>query len=171
MSVFSRLFGRRPPAEAQAIAGTGERVVAWGRTDADAFVVATTVGLRTADVRLGWHQIHKAGWGDGLLTVIPSVDVEDGVVADGEPLSMRLVEPGDLPPEIRTRVTRSVAYSAHHQLTTGGVWVVGRRIPGVDGLTWVARYDADTDHADPATRAQVADLIETAARSAAPPQP
>ncbi|WP_222853567.1 hypothetical protein [Fodinicola acaciae] len=171
MSVFSRLFGRRPPAEAQAVAGTGERIVAWGRTDDGSMIVATTAGLRTADVRLGWHQIHKAGWGDGVLTVIPSVDVADGVVADGEPIALRLAEPGDLPPEIRTRVTRSVAYSAHHQLVSGGVWVVGRRVPGVDGLTWVARYDAGTDHTDPAVRAQVADLIEVAARSAAPPQP
>jgi len=45
---------------------------------------------------------------------------------------------------VRTRVTRSVAYTAHHPLPVGGVRVVGRRVSGVDGLSWAVRYDAGT---------------------------
>ncbi|GAA1722554.1 hypothetical protein [Fodinicola feengrottensis] len=174
MGIFDRLRARRIPAQAQTLVDPHERVVAWGRTEEGTLVVATTQGLwppAEPRRRLGWHEIHKAGWAEGVLTVIPSDEIDPGVVADGPPLHIRLTDPGDLPPEVRTRVTRSVAYSAHHQLATGGVWVVGRRVPMVDGLAWAARYDAGTDYKDPAVRAQVADLIDAAARSAAPPQP
>jgi hypothetical protein len=171
MGLFDRLRARRIPAQARALVEPHERIVAWGRTDGGDFVVATTRGLWHGGERLGWHQIHKAGWADGVLTVIPSQEIEPGVVADGQPLPITLAEPGGLPPEVRARVTRSVAYSAHHRLAAGGVWVVGRRVPTVDGLVWVARYDPGTDYSDPVVRAQVTDLIDTAARSAAPPVP
>ncbi len=47
---------------------------------------------------------------------------------------------------------RSVAYTAHHHLPAGGgARIVGRRVPGVNGISWAVRYDSDTDPNDPAT--------------------
>ena len=50
----------------------------------------------------------------------------------------------DLPDQVRTRVTRSVAYTTHHPMPTGGVRVVGRRVSGQNGLSWAVRYDSGT---------------------------
>lgn len=117
--------------------------------------------------RLSWSEIHKAAWADGTLAVTSGVEVEPGVVADGPVRRIRLVDPRDLPAEVRTRVTRSVAYTSHHRLAAGGaVRVVARRVPGRDGLTWQLRFDDGVDRTDPAVRAQ-AEGILTEVRGAA----
>jgi hypothetical protein len=59
-------------------------------------------------------------------------------------VSYLLLEPNEVPEQVRARVTKSVAYTAHHPLPVGGVRVVGRRVSGVDGLSWAVRYDAGT---------------------------
>jgi hypothetical protein len=55
-----------------------------------------------------------------------------------------LLEPGELPDQVRTRVTRSVAYTSHHPLHAGRG--PGGRPPGAgrNGLSWAVRYDAGT---------------------------
>jgi hypothetical protein len=60
-------------------------------------------------------------------------------------------------------VTRSVAFTAHHPLPSGGVRVVARRVAGRDGLAWHVRYDDGTDVADPAVLAATAELVAEAA--------
>ena len=73
------------------------------------------------------------------------------VVADLPALSFRLTSPGDLPDQVRTRVTRSVGYTAQQPLPGGGgMRVAARRVPGVDGLRWTVRYDPGVDCEDPA---------------------
>ena len=66
--------------------------------------------------RLGWHQVHKATWSGGRLTVIPAAQVGDGdgyaVMADDTPVVVGLPDPDDVPDEVRKRVTKSVAYTA-----------------------------------------------------------
>jgi hypothetical protein len=165
------VFGRRkPPRSLRPKLDTGERLLAWARVadGPDQAVVITTLGLwLPGRARLGWHQIHKATWSGSRLTVIPSAPVGEPVVVDGagsytvltdaEPVSVTLAEPGDVPAE-----TRSVAYTAHHPLPEGGVRVVGRRVPGANGLVWHVRYDDGTRFDDPEVVARTSELVAEA---------
>jgi hypothetical protein len=130
--------------------------------------VATTFGLWLPGraERLGWHQIHKAVWDPPRLTVVPSTPVGEGdgyeVMADDVPVQVELSDPGDIPIRIRERVTRSVVYTRHHPVAGGGVRVVGRRVPGANGLSWHVRYDDGTDGEDTEIRSATAELVATA---------
>lgn len=172
---------RRPTLEAH------ERVVAWAwgaddegstGTDHRPVVVATNLGLFLPGVagRLGWHEIHKAVWDGGSLTVTPATvrqERDDYLVTEDLPArTVLLSDPGDLPRIVRNRVTNSVSYTSHHGLPNGGVRVVGRRVPGVDGLTWMVRYDPGTDPDDQEIRSVTAQLVAAAAATREqPPQP
>ena len=167
---MSRLPGRRrrPPAEALPPLDRHERVVSWAATAHGAAVVATPLGLWLPDAgrgaeRLPWHLIDKAAWRDGALTVTPATDSGDGVLTDQPPRTVRLAEPRDLPQTVRVRVQRAIAFTRHHPLPSGGgVRVVGRRVPGRDGLSWQLVFDPGVDRDDPQVRARAAALIEQA---------
>jgi hypothetical protein len=149
------IFRRRPalPADRRPPLVRDERVVAWAESDSGV-LVATNLGLWLPDF-VSWHLIHKATWDGETLVVTPAraVASREGytVMADLPALSFRLVAPGDLPNQVRTRVTRSVGYTAQHPLPGGGgMRVAARRVPGVDGLRWTVRYDPGVDPDDPA---------------------
>jgi hypothetical protein len=167
---------RRPPLEPD------ERVVAWAVVSESDTVIATNRGLwlpepPTGDldgpdgpdgppgpVRLGWHEIHKAVWSGRQLAVTAAEVVEqrDGyaLVADRPARTYVLLEPGDVPEQVRARVTGSVAYTQLHPVTGGGgVRVVARRVSGVDGVTWTVRAEPGTDVDSPAPRAALAELV------------
>jgi hypothetical protein len=180
------LFGRRRslPGRHRPALERDERVMAWASTVGGDALVATNLGLwlpadepaRLADepvrpaggpARLGWHEIHKAVWNGEALAVTAARRVEHrpgyAVVADLPTVQFRLTDPGDLPSQVRARVTRSVGPSSHHPLpSSGGVRVAARRVPGVDGLTWTVRYDAGVDHDDPIVRELTAALVDQA---------
>ncbi|PRX23368.1 hypothetical protein CLV67_103113 [Actinoplanes italicus] len=148
-------------------------MVAWCTVaeSADDVVVATNHGiwLPSAVERLGWHEIHKAAWSGRELRITPAEVAEerDGytVLVDGPVVSFLLLEPGELPDQVRARVTRSVAYTTHHPLPEGAVRVVGRRVSGRNGLSWAVRYDSGTPvEQDEVT--EVTDELVGAARSA-----
>lgn len=167
MGLLARVLGKdKPPAEALAGLLPDERVTAWGVAAAGEAVVATPRGLWLGSGeerrRLSWDTIHKATWAEDVLIILPGVEVEPGVVEDAKPVRVTLAEPRDLPAEVRARVTRSVAYSTHHTLPHGGVRIVARRVPGVDGLTWVLRFDDGTDRADPDIRQRAAEQLDLA---------
>jgi hypothetical protein len=156
-----RRLGRalRPP-----LART-ERIVAWASTS-EGPVVATNLGLWLPGRkdRLGWHQIHKAAWSAPVLTVVAAAEVGAGdgflVMADEPAVAVTLADPGDVPVEVRTRVNRSVAHTSHHELPGGGgVRVVARRAPGVNGVAWHVRYDDGTDGSDPEVAEATAALL------------
>jgi hypothetical protein len=117
--------------------------------------------------RVGWHQIHKATWSGSRLAVIPAEQVSEGegyaVMADGAPVTVALADPDRVPAEVHKRVTKSVAYTVHHPVPGGGVRVVARRVPGVDGVSWHVRYDEGTDPAAPDVAAVTAALVGDAA--------
>ena len=170
---------RRPklPADKRPVLDPEERVLAWayvGPTAGGPVVVATNRGLWLPDrPRLGWHEIHKATWSGRELKVTPAEVAEqrDGytVLVDAPSVAYLLLEPGEVPDQVRARVTRSVAYTAHHPLTAGGVRVVGRRVSGADGLSWAVRYDAGTPvDAEPVIEA-TDELVGTAQLALAPP--
>ncbi|MEU4694935.1 hypothetical protein [Actinoplanes sp. NPDC023714] len=174
-----KLFRRRPalPSASRPPLEDSERVVAWCPVgeSADAVVVATNHGLwlPAAEKRLGWHEIHKVAWSGRELRIIPAVvaGVRDDytVLEDGPAVTYLLLEPGEVPDQVRTRVTKSVAYTNHHPLPEGAVRVVGRRVSGRNGLTWAVRYDAGT----PVERDEVVsatdELVGAARNSVAPP--
>jgi hypothetical protein len=183
VSLFRR---RRPPGKLRPKLERAERPLAWATTaeDPTKIVLVTTLGLwLPGRARLGWHQIHKATWSGSRLMVVPSTPVGDPValgsgngggaatytvMADDEPVSVHLADPGEVPAAVRARVTRSVAYTVHHPLPTGGVRVVARRVAGVDGLAWHVRYDQGTPVDDPVVAARTAELVTDAAGPARP---
>jgi hypothetical protein len=176
------VFGRRKlPGKLRPALEKAERVIAWARVadEPDQVVVVTTLGLwLPGRARLGWHQIHKATWSGSRLTVIPStpVDVADAtnaapaytVMADDTPVTFALADPGDVPIEVRKRVTGSVVHTAHYPFASGGVRVVGRRVAGVDGLQWHVRYDPGTDSTDASVVTATAELVAEAIESRKP---
>ena len=114
--------------------------------------------------RVGWHEIHKATWSGRQLTVVAAHETADvdgyAVVADLPPVVCTLLDPDRVPEQVRTRVTRSIAYTVHHPLPGGGgVRVVARRVPGVNGLRWTVRYDDGVDPSDPAVADTTALLV------------
>ena len=174
MSVLTRLFRReRPPEEAVRPLARDERVVSWAPLAGGSAAVATQLGLWVpaggAPRRLPWHLVDKATWRAGTLTVTPAVDGGDGVLAEQPPVAVRLAEPRDLPPTVRARVERTIAFTRHYRLPSGGVRVVGRRVPGRDGLSWQLVFDPGTDPDDPLVRGQ-AGRIRDAARAEVVPE-
>jgi hypothetical protein len=179
------MFGRRKrlPAHARPPLVPDERIVAWASIvdrssvggDRPQVVVATTLGLWLPGraERLSWAGIHKATWSGSRLTITPAVPVGEApayagmagkapayaVMADGADIVADLEAPGSLPAEVRTRVTRSVALTEHLAVPGGGVRVVARRVPGVDGVTWHVRYDPGTDADDPDVAAATAEFV------------
>ena len=171
---------RRPklPAPLRPALDRDERVLAWAYAGPEAggpVVVATTRGLWLPDrPRLGWHEIHRAAWSGSALQVTPAEVAEERsgytVLVDAPVLSFPLPEPGELPDQVRTRVTRSVAYTTHYPMPVGGVRVVGRRVPGADGLSWAVRYDSGTP-VDMEQVVRLTDEVVASAREAtAPPE-
>lgn len=171
-----RLFGRKPrlPAALRPALEADERVLAWAAVDDARAVVATNRGLWLPDRgRLGWHEIHKAAWSGRELRITPAEVAEerDGyfVLVDAPVVAFLLLEPGELPDQVRTRVTRSVAYTQHHPLPAGGVRVVGRRVSGRDGLSWAVRYDSGTPVEQPPVVQVTGELVDAARTLTAPP--
>jgi hypothetical protein len=167
---------RRPklPAALRPPLDFGERVLAWAAFGPDQAVVATNRGVWLPERgRLGWHEIHKAAWSGRELRITPAEVAEERsgytVLVDAPVLTYLLLEPDELPEQVRTRVTRSVAYTAHHPLPAGGVRVVGRRVSGADGLTWSVRYDAGTPVDAGPVVAATDELVGAARDATAPP--
>jgi hypothetical protein len=170
--MFSWLRKHKLPADQRPPLERDERIVAWAPVGdpgaGDGVVVATNRGLFLPgrDSRLGWHEINKAVWSGRELVVTPGevIEEKDGykVVVDLPTVSHLLLDPRELPHHIRTRVTRSVAYTSHHPADIGGVRVVARRVPGVNGLTWTVRYDPGTDADSAAVRDLTAQLVAQA---------
>ncbi len=167
-----RLFHKpeRPPAEAVAHLDPDERVVSWAPAPGGT-VVATPLGLRLPGHpdRLPWHLIDKATWSSGILTLIPAVDAGDGVLVEQPPRAVRLDQPRDIPQTVRVRVQKAIAFTRHHPLpgpegqgVRRGVRVVGRRVPGRDGVSWQLVFDAGVDRDDPAVRAAADEFVEQA---------
>jgi hypothetical protein len=167
-----RLFHKpeKVPAEAVARLDRDERVVSWAPVPGGA-VVATPLGLWLPGHpdRLAWHLIDKATWQNNVLTIIPALDSGDGVLVEQPPRAVRLDHPRDIPQTVRVRVQKAIAFTRHHPLpgpegrgARPGVRVVGRRVPGRDGVTWQLVFDDAVDRDDPAVRAAAAAFVEQA---------
>lgn len=176
--MFSLFRGRRRlPSDRRPPLAAHERVVAWAAISESDTVVVTNRGVWLPEgpggpVRIRWYEIHKAVWSGRQLTVTAAEVTErrDGyvLVADRPRRSYLLLEPGDVPNQVRVRVTGSVAYTQHHPLPDGGgVRVVARRVSGRDGVLWTVRPDPGTAVGSPAVREAVDGLVAQA-RAALP---
>jgi hypothetical protein len=164
------LFTRRKlPAQKRPALAAEERVIAWAGATGDDVLVLTNLGLWLpgAPERLGWHEIHKATWSGRQLSIVAAREAAEGdgyiVMEDLPALTLTLLDPDKVPEQLRTRVNKSVAYTSHHELPGGGgVRVVGRRVPGTNGLRWTVRYDDDVDHTAPEALSATAALVAEA---------
>jgi hypothetical protein len=153
-----------------------ERILAWAEAADGQVVVATNFGLWLPERdRLGWHEIHKAAWSGRELRLTAAELAQDrdsyAVMVDAPLVSYLLLEPGEVPEQVRARVLKSVAYTSHHPLPGGGgVRIVARRIPGVDGLTWTVRYDSNEAVDSTAAVLATAELIGQARDASSPAQ-
>ncbi|MCW2524920.1 MAG: hypothetical protein JWO63_3255 [Frankiales bacterium] len=158
MGLLSRWV--RPPSEFRKLLGATDRVLAIADTGAgpdSAVVIATQYALWLPNgmaswQRVGWNEIVKATWTDGILEVTDGVLGSDGIVEDRVPARFPLAAPRNLPSVVRTRVEASIARSELVNLPAGPARIVARRVPGVDGVTWTARFDSGTPD-NPADRA------------------
>lgn len=164
-----RLFGRRetPPDDALGFLDRGERVLSWADTDTGRAVLATPRGIwwpDGAEYRLiGWQFVDKATWREGVLTLVQADVVDDLLLVDRAPVTARLATPRDLPPTVRKRVEANVVRSELVSVPGGAARLVARRVPGHDGLTWLARLEAgafDTPGLRAAISARLAVLRE-----------
>jgi hypothetical protein len=129
-----------------------DRVVAWATVAGDRYVVASVRGLwwpvagedTAAMRRIPWERIDKAVWRDGVLMVVEADLVDDLVLVDRSPAALPLVEPGDVPAQVKRRIDASVVRSEIVPVVGGQARIVARRIPGRDGLTWFARLEGTT---------------------------
>jgi hypothetical protein len=149
----------RPPAELLALLDRDERVTAFADVEDGGTLLATSRGLwwpsRSGPTRLGWHLIDKAVWRDDVLTIIVADLVDDLLLVDRAPVSLRLAVPRDLPPTVRRRVESTVVRSELAAVPGGVARFVGRRVPGQDGVRWWARLERGTRDS-PAVRDAVA---------------
>jgi hypothetical protein len=162
-----RLFHRRdaPPPEAIAHLDPDERVVSWADTASGGVVLATPRGLWWPDGEsprlIGWQQISKAVWRDGVLAVTEADVVDDLLLVERRPVAVALSVPRDLPPTVRKRVEANIVSSQIAPVPGGSARFVARRVPGEDGVHWWARLETgtpDTDQVRSAVAARVASL-------------
>lgn len=137
------MLGRkRVPASLRAELDADERVLGWGTTASGDVVAATNLGLWWPEHpprRIAWHLIDRAAWTEAGLSVVEADVVDDLLLLDRPARVVALAEEGKLPPAVRRRVEASVARTIEVMTSAGAALVVGRRVPGRDGLVWWAR--------------------------------
>lgn len=167
---MSFLRRQRVPAAVRAVLLLpGDRRVAWSLTSEGHPVVASVYGLTLPESPLlEWRLIEKATWQRPEL-LVQALAPDDGAtqVEGAGPLHrLMLVDGGNLPAVIRTKVTDSVGWSRHLPLPgEGGARVVGRRRRGWEVLDWQLVYDAGTDASDPRVRAAAEQALAAARRT------
>lgn len=141
----------------------GQRRLAWGLTSAGEPLVAADHVLVLPDgTTLAYHDVERVSWRRPELLIVQSAPIE----GTGFTHRLRLHRDGDLPEVIHTRVTGSVAWQQHRQLSSGGgVRVVGRRQPGKDALGWQLVFDPGTDINDPELLAEAGEHLRLARRT------
>lgn len=129
-----------------------DRVVAWATVAGERYVVASVRGLwwpvagddPAAMRRIPWELVDKAVWRDGVLVVVEADILDDLILVDRSPTALPLLEPGEVPAQVKRRVDASVLRSEIVPVVGGQARIVARRVPGRDGLVWWARLEGST---------------------------
>lgn len=147
------------PDDVTAGLASDEHVVATATTPGGDTLVVTSWGVwlpapgpdaGSAPSRLGWHEISKATWDQGTLTLIAATAREVSgpqtvLLRDLPPRRVRLAEPGRVPQAVHERVTGSIRSRSHRDLPGGGAWVLQRKVSGRDGLVVQVHPDPGTE--------------------------
>lgn len=134
MGWLARLLGDRVPGGFTVTLEPDEYVIASAETGAGP-VVATPIGLWVPAVdghrRIGWHEINKAVWGEGQLSIVAAHEIgragEAVLISDARAVRFPLDAPGKLPPVVRQRVDGSILQRYRKDLPEGGAWFVLRK--------------------------------------------
>lgn len=156
MSLFGRVRRSGTPR-----ISTGERVLAWARSEDGAVLVGTRDALHVVDGtedRIGWEQVDTAGWDEASSTL--RFTLVDGV-ATSTSHAHRLTDARALLELLRERVTASVVLQREVAVPGhGGLTVVARRPPsGAVEVVWSVRYDDGTDPSHPVVREALAEAL------------
>jgi hypothetical protein len=133
-------------------AGSGERLLAWGRLRDGGVVVCTLVALHApAFGRVPWDRVERAAWSDGVLEVVIKSPAGHQVAR------LDFAETGQVPTVVRERVQWSVLASQHVILArpegpSGGAQISARRSPETGEVTWGVVFDPGLDAQDPEWR-------------------
>jgi hypothetical protein len=146
---------------ARAMIRPGERVLATAGTPGQSpDAVATTEGLYYHDrdaawSRIGWEELSDARWHEDELVLLGT----------GEPETVRLASPGDLPEVVHTMVKAAQVATSVVDLDQGHrATVTVSRQSKTGALVWRTHLEDGADPADPAIRHQV-DAAITALRA------
>ncbi|GAB3303232.1 hypothetical protein EK0264_02760 [Epidermidibacterium keratini] len=170
--------GRPPlPTAAKNVIPREERVLAWAEALTGQIVVATDRALHvigaSAHRAIGWSEISKGTWDGHRLTVIETKKAEQPAaipwpegaevdeIVDRAPWSLEFDEPGLVPMKLRDRVESAVVVSVYRDLPTGSVLIIGRKVPGRNGLVWQYRAEPGTDLSDLETLQALYAAVET----------
>lgn len=149
-------FGQRlkPPAALTAKLLPDEHLLGLAKEAAGGWLAASRYGLWIVPaagepILVNWSLISKAKWQAPILHLIVA-DVVGNIagaewIVDRHPVNYELAQPGKLTDVIHARVRSGVISSTHHDLPSGGGWVVVRRVPGQDGASVQVRLDPGTD--------------------------
>lgn len=149
----------KPPAALRKLLDSDERILAVADLSGSPAVVATQRGLwlpvETGWRRVDWDQVVKATWSEDGLHVIEGVVDEQGIVTDLPEATIRFSDARNLPTVVRTRVESSIGRWEQVRVPGGTGRLVGRRVPGADGLRWTARLDTGTPNSQAAREALI----------------
>ena len=154
-----KAFRRRPRPDL--LVGSGERLLAWARTD-DGCVIGGTRDAFYGPDRVPWEQVEAADWDQDLRVLRVS---EVGRWGEHRPEHRyTLDEPGRLLELVRERVTASVVVQRHVLVDPRrGLRVIGRRAPGGQGdVAWFYEYDRGVDPTDPEVHRLAKDALAQA---------
>ena len=142
----------------------GERVLASAEAAGDTWLLGTRDALvivtRDDARRVPWERVEAADWDRDAERVRVS---EVGEFGQPRPVhAYTVVDPGDLLPLIRERVTASIVLQRRVAINgRRGVLVIARRAPRGDGeITWACEYDEGVDPDDPLVRLVVDEALE-----------
>ncbi len=158
---MSPRFRRRAPMpdDVRALQEEYGSALGWGRARGGAPVVGTmaalVVGADPPQV-LPWHLVDRALWEPPTM-IVHFREARSGVART---LRLELEEHGELPPVIRTRVTRSVVTSRRVALPGDAGAVLAARRDAEGSVTWTVVFDAGVDPSDPDLQQAAREALE-----------
>lgn len=150
---------QKVPAPVTELVGPGQgRVLAWGQTAGDGWLVATKQRLICSDSGLDvmWPQVLGASWDP------PVLEVKLWRPASAATEAITLLDAGVLPQVVRERIEASLVIQQHVVISGGkGARFLARRDPVTDEVTWQTVLDPGLKADDPRVRERIDEALVT----------